>query len=151
MAIVLNPYLSFRDNAREALEFYHGVFGGDLTISVFADTPGMTQDPSEHNKVMHGQLTTERGLTIMASDTPNAVERTEGNNISVSLSGDDETTLRTYWESVSEGGTVTMPLSRAPWGDSFGMCVDRFGVNWLVNIAGSAGGGEQPNAEPVDV
>lgn len=73
----------------------------------------------------------------MAADTPNSMEYTPGNNHSVSLSGEDEAELRGYWEKLSAGGTVTVPLEPAPWGDSFGMCVDQFGVTWLVNIAGT--------------
>ena len=136
MVTRLNPYLSFRDNAREAIEFYHSVFGGELTISTFGEMQG-SQDPAEADKVMHSMLVTEGGLTLMASDTPSRMEYTPGNNYSVSLSGEDDGELRGYWEKLSDGGTVTMPLEKAPWGDSFGMCADRFGVSWLVNISGA--------------
>jgi PhnB protein len=133
----LNPYLGFRDSAREAMEFYHSVFGGDLTVSTFAEFHA-SQDPSEDDKVMHSELKTAGGLSLMASDTPDRMEYTPGTNYSVSLSGDDEAELTGYWNKLSEGGTVSMPLEKAIWGDSFGMCTDRFGVNWLVNIAGSS-------------
>jgi PhnB protein len=133
----LNPYLGFRDSAREAMEFYHSVFGGDLTVSTFAEFHA-SQDPSEDDKVMHSELKTPGGLSLMASDTPDRMEYTPGTNYSVSLSGDDEAELTGYWNKLSEGGTVSMPLEKAIWGDSFGMCTDRFGVNWLVNIAGSS-------------
>jgi PhnB protein len=136
MVTRLNPYLSFRDNAREAIEFYHSVFGGELTISTFGELQA-SQDPAEADKVMHSMLVTEGGLTLMASDTPSRMEYTPGNNYSVSLSGEDDGELRGYWEKLSDGGTVTMPLEKAPWGDSFGMCADRFGVSWLVNISGA--------------
>jgi PhnB protein len=130
----LNPYLGFRDTAREAMEFYHSVFGGDLTISTFAEMHG-NDDPGDQDKIMHSMLTTESGLTLMASDTPSNMEYTPGTNYSISLSGDDEAELRGYWEKLSADGTVTMPLEKAPWGDSFGMCVDKYGVSWLVNIS----------------
>jgi len=133
----LNPYLSFRDDAREAMEFYRSVFGGELTISTFGDF-GASDDPSEKDKVMHSQLESPGGLVLMGADTPNSMDFTSGGNVSVSLSGDDEAGLTGYWQKLSDGGTVQEPLSKAPWGDSFGMCVDRFGVGWLVNIAGSA-------------
>lgn len=135
MATILNPYLSFRDNAREAMEFYHSVFGGELTTSTFADFRA-SDDPAEQDKVMHSMLSTRNGLVLMASDTPNRMDFTPGNNFSVSLSGEDEAELRGYWRKLSEGGTVTMPLDKAPWGDTFGMCVDKFGIAWLVNING---------------
>ena len=136
MAVLLNPYLSFRDNAREALEFYQGVFGGTLTTSTFGEF-GMSDDPAEKDKVMHGQLEGDNGLTLMAADTPNSMQRTVGDNITVSLSGDDSDRLTGYWEKLAEGGTVQMPLAAAPWGDTFGMCQDRFGIGWLINISGS--------------
>jgi len=131
----LNPYLSFRDNTREAMEFYKDVFGGQLTISTFADFHA-SQEPAEENLVMHSQLETPSGLTLMASDTPARMEFSPGNTYSISLSGEDAAELRGYWEKLSDGGTVSMPLEQAPWGDTFGMCNDKFGVAWLVNIAG---------------
>jgi PhnB protein len=130
----LNPYLSFRDDAREAMEFYRSVFGGELNVSTFADF-NASDDPSEADKVMHSQLEAPNGMVLMGADTPNRMEYSEGARISLSLSGDDEAELRGYYEKLSEGGTVTMPLDKAPWGDFFGMCTDRFGINWLVNIS----------------
>lgn len=138
MGVQLNPYLSFRDNAKEAMEFYRSVFGGELTSSTFSEF-GASDDPAEQDKIMHAQLIAPNGIVLMASDTPARMEYTTGTNMSVSLSGDDEATLRGYWDKLSAGGNVTMPLEKAPWGDTFGMCTDRFGVAWLVNIAGAAG------------
>jgi PhnB protein len=137
MGTQLNPYLSFRDNAREAMDFYQSVFGGAVTRSTFAEFHA-SEDPAEQEKIMHSQLVTDGGLVIMAADTPNSMDYSAGNNYSISLSGDDEEELRDYWEKLAAGGTVTMPLNPAPWGDTFGMCVDRFGVSWLVNISGAA-------------
>ncbi len=137
MTATLNPYLNFRGNAREALEFYRSVFGGDLRASTFTDF-GMPVDPAEADQVMHGQLTTEGGLVLMASDVPGHMPWTPGENVfSVSLSGDSEELLTGWWEALSEGAEVQEPLTKAPWGDTFGMLKDRFGVAWLVNIAGS--------------
>ena len=131
MTTRLNPYLSFRDNAREAMEFYRSVFGGDLEVSTFGE---MAHEPAEKDKVMHAMLTAPNGFVLMGSDTPQSMEYSRGSAYSVSLSGDDEPELRGYWDKLSEGATITMPLEKAPWGDSFGMLVDRFGVAWLVNI-----------------
>ncbi len=131
----LNPYLSFKDNTREAMEFYRTVFGGKLELSTFKDYHA-SQDPSEDNKIMHSVLESDNGITFMASDTPNRMEYRPGTNMSMSLSGDNEAELKAYFEKLSVGGMVTMPLEKAIWGDSFGMCTDKFGVQWLVNIAG---------------
>jgi PhnB protein len=131
----LNPYLIFKDNARQAMEFYKTVFGGKLNIATFKEYHA-SQDPSEDNKIMHAQLEAENGITLMGADTPDRMEYRPGTNFSVSLSGDNHEELKTYFEKLSAGGTITEPLVKAPWGDTFGMCIDKFGVNWLVNIAG---------------
>jgi PhnB protein len=131
----LNPYLSFKDNAREAMEFYKSVFGGDLNISTFKDG-GMPSEPGEENLIMHSQLETANDLFLMGADTPTGMEHNAAGNGSISLSGEDEAELRGYWDGLSKGGTITMPLEVAPWGDAFGMLTDKFGVNWMVNITG---------------
>jgi PhnB protein len=128
----LNPYISFNGDARQAMEFYNEVFGGELKTNTFGEFGGAEE--AHADKIMHAQLEAEDGLTLMASDTPPGMEYNSGTNISISLSGDDDAKLRRYWEKLSDGGTVTMPLEKQMWGDVFGMCVDRFGVNWMVNI-----------------
>ena len=137
MTANLNPYLNFRGDAREAITFYQRVFGGEVTTTTFREG-GMPVDPGDAEKVMHAQLTTESGWLLMASDVTGGMEYERGKNtFSVSLSGDDEDQLHGYWDRLAEGAAVAQPLEKAPWGDSFGMLVDRFGVSWLVNIAGS--------------
>lgn len=131
----LNPYLGFKDNTREAMEFYSTVFGGKLELHTFKEYHA-SQDPSEDDKIMHSVLEAENGITFMSADTPNSMEYRAGTNMSMSLSGDNEAELKAYFEKLSVGGSVTMPLEKAPWGDSFGMCTDKFGVQWMVNIAG---------------
>jgi PhnB protein len=133
----LNPYISFADDARQALEFYRGVFGGELSLSTFGEA-GAAEGP-DADKVMHGQLETPAGYTLMVADTPAGMDRTVGTNISISLSGDDGDELRRYFAALSDGGTVTVPLEKQVWGDEFGMCVDPFGVAWMVNISQPTG------------
>ena len=133
----LNPYLSFRDNAKEAMGFYQSVFGGELHLSTFGEYHA-SEDPAEQDKIMHAMLTTENGMVLMGADTPGIVDYTPGNNISISLSGSDEAELRGYFEKLADGGTTVMPLETAPWGDTFGMCKDKFGLDWLVNISPEA-------------
>jgi PhnB protein len=131
----LNPYLSFKDNTREAMDFYRTVFGGKLQLNTFKEF-NASQDPSEDNLVMHSVLEADNGIAFMASDTPNRMEYRSGTNMSMSLSGDNEAELKAYFEKLSAGGMVAMPLEKAIWGDSFGMFTDKFGVQWLVNIEG---------------
>ncbi|MGX9900972.1 VOC family protein [Arthrobacter sp. SA17] len=132
----LNPYLGFRDNAREAMTYYQSVFGGELTMSTFGEFQA-SEDPGEQDKIMHAMLTTDSGMVLMGADTPNGMSYNPGDNFSVSLSGEDEAELRGYWDRLSADGTVTVPFEPAPWGDTFGMCTDKFGVPWLVNAAGA--------------
>ena len=132
MASRLNPYLSFTNDARQAMDFYRDVFGGELTLSTFGEMGAA--DGGAADLVMHGQLETPSGYTLMASDTPAGMDRTVGTNVSISLSGDDGDALRGYFTKLAQGGTVTMPLEKQMWGDEFGMCVDRFGITWMVNI-----------------
>ncbi len=138
MSSRLNPYLHFRNTAREAMNFYKAALGGELTVSTFGDSGMPGSDASEAANVMHAQLETPAGFTLMASDTPKAMGD-PGPNGRISLSGDNEAELRGYWDKLVAGGTVVMPLTPAPWGDTFGMLTDRFGVGWLVNIAGKKG------------
>lgn len=132
MAVQMNPYLAFKDTARAAMEFYRDVFGGELAITTFDE---FGQGGAQGEGVMHANLQTPSGFMLMASDTPPGMEQQTGSAISISLSGDDSDTLRGYWEKLSSGGTVTMALEKQVWGDEFGMCTDRFGVPWMVNIS----------------
>ena len=134
MASRLNPYLSFNGNARQAMEFYKEVFGGEMTLSTFGDFG--SSDTPDADKVMHSQLEAPNGFTLMGSDTPEGMSYSPGDTITVSLSGDDTAELRGYWEKLAAGGKVTMPLEKQMWGDEFGMVVDQFGTPWMVNIAG---------------
>jgi PhnB protein len=128
----LNPYLNFNGNARQAMEFYRDVFGGELTVTSFAEF-GMAGPDA--NRVMHSQLETDAGYTLMGADMTSDMQYQPMAGASVSLSGDDAEVLRRYWGMLSAGGAITMPLEKQAWGDEFGMCVDQFGVPWLVNIA----------------
>lgn len=137
MASRLNPYINVPDGqARAAMEFYQSVLGGELNVMTFGDM-GMEGDAA--SQVMHSQLETPAGYTLMGADAPEGmVEVTYGNNISVSLSGDDAEALTGYFNGLAEGGTIAMPLEKQVWGDVFGMVVDKFGISWLVNIAGQS-------------
>jgi PhnB protein len=132
----LNPYISFEGNAREAMEFYKTVFGGMLEFSTFGEA-GMTDHGVKPDQIMHGSLIADNGITIMGADAATGMrDFVMGTNMSISLSGDNEEELTGYYNKLVEGGKVEEPLAKAPWGDTFGMCVDKFGIFWLVNITG---------------
>lgn len=139
MGIHLNPYINWRGQAREAMGFYQSVLGGELSVMTFADMDGAAREAAERDGeldwVMHAALSVSDTVLLMGADHPVHVPG-EPSKQTVSISGDDETTLRAWWDGLSEGATVHQPLERAPWGDSFGMLEDRYGVEWLVNIAG---------------
>ena len=131
MASRLNPYISFDGTARQALEFYRDVFGGELAINTFGEF-GAADSP-DADKIMHGQLESPSGYVLMGADTPEGMQ--QSTNGTISLSGDDGGELRGYFERLAEGGTLTMPLEKQMWGDEFGMCVDKFGIGWMVNVS----------------
>jgi PhnB protein len=131
----LNPYISFDGTAKEAMEFYKAVFGGQLVTNTYKDG-GVPHDPSEADHLMHGMLEADNGIVLMGADIPKSSKFQPGTNIGISLSGDNEPELRGYWEKLSEGGKIREPLVTAPWGDTFGMLTDKFGIEWLVNISG---------------
>ncbi|MFC8257708.1 VOC family protein [Streptomyces sp. NPDC057291] len=134
MASRLNPYISFSGDAKQAMEFYKEVFGGNLVVHTYGGF-GSEAPPGYADKIMHGMLETARGFTLMGADNPPGTEHEPGNNIAVSLSGDDADELRGYWDKLSDGGTVSVPLEKQMWGDVFGMCADKFGITWMVNVS----------------
>lgn len=129
----LNPYISFQGNAREAMETYKSIFGGSLDLTTYKDG-GMTDNQADADQIMHGMLVTDNDMTIMGSDTPDGMDFNPGARISISLSGHNEAELSGYFNALSEGGITAQPLTKAPWGDTFGMTTDKYGVLWMVNI-----------------
>jgi PhnB protein len=119
------------------MEYYQSVFGGSLRINTFGEY-GASDAPGA-DKVMHGMLESESGFTLMASDMPPGMTRNVGDNITISVSGEDGAELRAYWDKLADGGNVNMPLEKQMWGDEFGMCTDKFGTAWMVNITQAQG------------
>jgi PhnB protein len=132
VGVTLNPYLHFDGEAAAAIAFYADVLGGETSVMTFGQ---MGMEGPDAEKVMHGQLETPHGITLMVSDMPPGSTRERGNDITVSLSGDDEPALRGFYEKLSASGEVGTPLEKQMWGDLYGDCTDRFGIRWLVNIA----------------
>ena len=132
MAARLNPYLHFSGTAREAMEFYRSVLGGELDVMTFGDAGG-GGDEYPDDGVMHAFLRTADGLELMASDGHDP-DATGPDRVSLSLSGDDAPALTRWFEALAEGGKVDVPLEQQVWGDTFGQVTDRYGVRWLVDI-----------------
>ena len=134
MPLRLNPYITFAGDAREAMEFYQAALGGELVVNTFGEYGDAGPDS---DKVMHANLETSDGFTLMASDTPPGTESPQGSSITVSLSGEDEDRLRGFWDKLTEGAEIDMPLEKQMWGDVFGQFTDRFGIRWMLNITDS--------------
>jgi PhnB protein len=129
----LNPYISFPGTARDAMTYYQTVFGGELVLNTFGEFG--EQDAATADKIMHAMLETPSDFVLMAADTPPGMDYAPGNNITVSVSGEDSDALHGYWDKLADGGQVTMPLEKQMWGDEFGMVIDKFGTPWMINIA----------------
>lgn len=137
MTATIAPYLNFRDRARDAMTFYASVLGGELTFSTFGEF-SMSDDPADRDKIMHAQIVIDGRAVLMASDAPSSMATEPGpEGFSVALFGaaTDAAWLRACFDGLAEGGTIAMPLAKAPWGDEFGMLQDRFGVDWMIDIA----------------
>ena len=132
----LNPYLSFRDNAKQAMEFYQSVFGGELTLSTFGEFHA-SEDPAEQDKIMHGMLTSPTGLVLMGADTPNSMSYNPGDNFSVSLSGEDERRAARLLGQAGRRCDDHHTDQHRALGRHVRHVTDKFGVTWLVNIAGA--------------
>lgn len=133
MPAQLNPYLMLNNTARPALEFYRDIFGGAIEMRTYADVPGTP--PESADRVMHGTLTTSDNLVIMAADSPEDAGDPTAHHIAISVSNPDPDVNQAWWDGLSAGGNVEVPFVQAPWGHRFGMCVDQFGIRWMVSDA----------------
>ncbi|MDE1852641.1 MAG: VOC family protein [Thaumarchaeota archaeon] len=133
MEPILNPYLTFNGNAAEAMRYYHSVLGGELKMQTFGEAK-MARSPQEEKLIVHATLK-NGAISFMASDANPSRRATFGDNVSMSVSGEDSRKLTEVFNRLAEGGKVDMPLAKQFWGDTFGMLTDKFGIHWMVNIA----------------
>lgn len=136
----LNPYLTFLGDCEAAFDFYKSVFGGDFSyVGRFKEMPpqpGVTLSVEEGEKIMHISLPITKDVTLMGSDTGGewAPQTTVGNNITLSITAESREENERLFNALSQGGKVTMPLADTFWGDYFGMCTDKFGINWMFSF-----------------
>lgn len=133
--MAINCYINFKGNCKEAVHFYESVFQTKAKIMTYADMPersDMQVDSSVKDLVMHGQLEFCQGC-IMCSDVLPDMELIQGNQISISLSGEDEKQLIEWFQKLSENGTVIMPLEHTFWSGLYGLVIDKYGIHWHIN------------------
>ena len=132
MKNILVPYLNFNGQTSEAMKFYQSILGGELKMQTFAES-GMQTTDEYKNKIIHADLQNDT-LSFMASDGDATHPVTMGNNVHMSIIGSDEATLTNYFNKLSQGGNVDLPLIKQFWGDTYGQLTDKFGVHWAINI-----------------
>ena len=126
----INPYLTFPNNCREAMEFYRDCLGGELSITTAAESPMKDQVPAEmQNAVIHSLLKTG-GIVLMASDQIMPGELTRGNDITLCINGGTKEELQSFFTKLSEGGTVGQPLTQSFFG-TYGTLTDKYGIEWM--------------------
>jgi PhnB protein len=134
----INPYLHFMGNTEEAMTYYKSVLGGAFTIfSRYKDVPGGEKMPPEdQNKIIHVSLTLNNGTTILATDMLESMGQKleSGNNVHLCIQAESEAEADKMFEGLSKGGTITMPMNKTFWGAYFGMCRDKFGIQWMINF-----------------
>jgi PhnB protein len=134
MSVSVTPHLNFRDEARAALDFYKGVFGGEQTVFTY-EQAGNVQTPADAGQVMWGQVVSDSGVRVMAYDVPSAMPYAPGDNaFFVSLRGADADEIRAYWEGLSAGAQILFDLAPASWSPLYGMIKDRYGVTWVLDV-----------------
>jgi PhnB protein len=127
----INPYFNFDGNTREAMQYYAGILGAELEIQSFGDV-GMAETPEMKDRTMHASLR-KGDIVIMASDTMPGMEFVQGNNVWVNINCESDEEIERLFRSLSEGGTVIMPVADQFWGAKFGMLKDKYNIHWMFN------------------
>jgi PhnB protein len=140
MSVKAVTHINLRGTAREALEFYQSVFGGQLALISYKDA-GNVQDSSDADHIMWGQVDSDNGFRVMAYDVPVGTPWNQGENgYFVSLRGDAAEEIAAHWKKLSKGSTIVRPLEPAQWSPLYGMLKDKFGVVWVLDVAVQYGG-----------
>lgn len=149
MSITTTPHLNFHGDARAALEFYHSVFGGTITIATYGDF-GMPAGVPGADKVVFGQVESAGGFRVMGYDIPGqsggsagvagSTHRENGTTVTdqpffVSVRGETLEEVQGYWAALSAGASIVEPLAASAWSPGFGMLTDSFGVTWILDVA----------------
>lgn len=132
----ITAYFNFPGNTEEAMLFYQSVMGGEVSTSRYRDVPGGEKmAPDDQEKILHMALTTKGGVVIMATDSLASMKQTVsfGNNLHLCIQAESEKEVDKLFADLSAGGKVEMPVNKTFWGAYFGMCKDKYGVQWMIN------------------
>lgn len=134
----ITPCRRFPGHAKEAMEAYRSIFGGELQMMPFSAIYTDEEVAGQGDRIMHAELIINGATVLFASDIPPGMEATRGEDTPLSITGGpgESVEIRGYWDRLAEGGAVLMPLGEVPWGATFGQLTDRFGTIWMFNIAG---------------
>jgi PhnB protein len=133
--IQLSPYVNFQGRAREAMEFYHQLFGGTLDLLAM-NAQGQAGPAQPGDRISYARLEADGMLLIAVDGHPDYPAQT-GDNIALALTGSDPDRISRIFQALAEGGTIKMPLTAQPWGTTVGWLTDPFGINWMVQVAGA--------------
>ncbi len=140
MSVTTTAHINFRGQAREALEFYRSVFGGDAMIATYADIH-QVEDPAQADSVAWGQVQAPSGFRVMAYDVQTAKPYDQGANaFYIALHGTDPDEIRAQWDGLADGATILTPLAPTAFAPLYGMLTDRFGVTWIIDVAAPPAG-----------
>ena len=135
MTVTTTAHANFRGQAREALTFYHSVFGGDLSLATYADIHSV-ESPGQADHIAFGRVKATNGFDIMAYDVQPSKGYNPGENaFYVTLQGDDPDEIKAQWDGLADGATtILIPLAPAPFAPLYGMLTDRYGITWIVGV-----------------
>lgn len=134
----VTPYRRFPGTARDAMEFYHGIFGGEIEIMNFGAMHSAEEIGDATEKVMHSHILIDGTPLLYAADVIGGMEITAGEDTPIAITGEGDSLeeAKGYWDALAEGGRIEMEFETAPWGASFGSLQDKFGTHWFFNVQG---------------
>lgn len=134
----ITPYLNFNGNCTEAIKLYEKAFGVKAMVMKYSDAPpaeGYDPAPGTENLIMHACLTNRDDYTVFLSDVPPDMPMTFGTGMSISMELDSADQVKSAFDTLKEGGKVTMELQKTFWSELFGSLEDKFGVSWMISMA----------------
>ena len=135
----IKPYIAFKGNCKEAIEFYRDKLGGEILFTeTYGESPMKGKGPDD--KIMHCSIKIGDSVIMACDNVFDENPTIVGNNISLALGGKDVAQAESLFEKMSDGANIIMPMQETFWAERFGMLTDKFGINWMFNV-------EKPEAD----